>query len=32
MNVGRRQKEAEKLSSSDVILGSRTFLNFGEIG
>ncbi len=31
MNVGRRRNEAEKLSSSDVILASRPFLNFGAI-
>jgi hypothetical protein len=32
MNVGRCRNEAEKLSSSDVILASRPFLNFGAIG
>jgi hypothetical protein len=31
MNGGRRRNEAEKLSSSDVILASRPFLNFGVI-
>jgi hypothetical protein len=32
MNVGRRRNEAEKLSSSDVILALRPFLKFGAIG
>jgi hypothetical protein len=31
MSGGRRRNEAEKLSSSDVILASRPFLNFGVI-